>query len=156
MLLTGTFLRAVDDKLRIAVPKRLRDAIPQVESVGLYVAPGNDGALALYPQGTFERLAERLAAASATGHDVRAFSRLFYAQAERVELDSQGRIRIPPPLAKLAELEGEVVLLGVNDHLELWSRPRWESYLGERAARYDEITERALCTLPTKPGGDKT
>jgi MraZ protein len=87
-----------------------------------------------------------LAAESPAGPDVRAFSRLFYAQAQPAELDGQGRIRIPPELAELAGLSREAVLLGVQDHLELWDRGRWEAYLAERQTRYDEIAEAAFET----------
>ena len=144
MLLTGTFHRSLDEKLRIAVPKRLRDALPCPPGGGLFVAPGTDASLAIYSEEAFARLAERLAAASPTEREVRAFRRLFYGQAQRVELDRQGRVRIPPELAELARLEKEVVLLGVEDHLELWSAARWQAYVAEKQARYDEIAEAAF------------
>ena len=60
------------------------------------------------------------------------------------ELDRQGRIRIPPELAALAELHKDVVLLGVQDHLELWSAQRWKEYLAEKQAQYDQIAENAV------------
>ncbi|HEX4129151.1 MAG TPA: division/cell wall cluster transcriptional repressor MraZ [Pirellulales bacterium] len=144
MLLTGTFPRAVDEKQRIAIPKRIRDALNLTESSVLYITRGTDTSLAVYTEEGLERLAERLAAASPTQNDVRAFSRLFYAQAEPVEVDSQGRVRIPGGLAQVAELGGEVVLVGVQDHLELWNRQRWESYLADKASQYDELAERAF------------
>jgi len=108
------------------------------------VAPGTDGSLVLYTEEEFGRLAERLAAASPAQQQVRAFTRLFYAQAQRVEVDRQGRVRIPPELAKFAELGKEAVLLGVQDHLELWAVDRWEAYLAEKQAHYDEIAEAAF------------
>jgi MraZ protein len=75
---------------------------------------------------------------------VRAFNRLFYARAERIEVDGQGRIRIPPPLATLSGLEKEAVLLGVHDHLELWDRGRWETYLADKSSQFDQIAENAF------------
>lgn len=144
MLLTGTFLRAVDDKLRLAIPKRLRDALVGEGKPELYVTPGTDGSLAIYSPAALEQLAHRLGGASPTKHEVRSFNRLFYARAERVDVDGQGRIRIPPSLAELAGLAKEAVLLGVQDHLEIWDRGRWEAYLKDRALRYDEIAEQAF------------
>ena len=82
--------------------------------------------------------------ASPTGPNVRAFSRLFYAQAQSVEMDSQGRIRIPPELAQFAGLTKEAVLVGVRDHLELWDRFRWDKYTEDKKAHYDEIAEKAF------------
>ncbi len=144
MLLTGTFARAVDEKLRVAIPKRLREAMACPRGGVLFVAPGTDRSLAIYPREAFERLAERLAQAPPTGQEVRAFSRLFYARARAVELDSQGRIRIPGELAELVVLGREAVLLGVQDHLELWAAERWSNYLQQKLSSYDEFAEAAL------------
>jgi transcriptional regulator MraZ len=146
MLLTGTFARSLDEKLRIAIPKRVRDALTLGDNAHLYVAPGTDRSLALYTEEVFTQLAERFHALSPTQQDVRAYSRMLYAQAERIELDSQGRVRIPPALVQLAGLGRDVVMLGVQDHLEVWDRSRWETYLSERANHYDEIAERAFDT----------
>ena len=108
------------------------------------MAPGTDGSLAVYTEEAFGRLAERLAQAPPTRQQVRDFTRLFYGQAQQVELDGQGRIRLPKHLVELAQLRKEVVLLGVQDHLELWGADRWEAYLAERQGRYDEIAEAAF------------
>jgi MraZ protein len=144
MLLTGTFSRAVDEKQRIAIPKPLREALGALAKGVLYVTPGTDGSLALYTEDALARLAERLAQASPNAQEVRAFSRLFYARAQAVELDGQGRVRIPPDLAELAGLKNEAVLIGVQDHLELWDRGRWDQYVAQKQSHYDQIAEAAF------------
>jgi MraZ protein len=73
-----------------------------------------------------------------------------------VDLDGQGRIRIPPDLAQLAHLEKEAMLLGVQDHLELWASDRWKTYLEERQSHYDEIAEAAFGTSPPSSGENKS
>lgn len=150
MLLTGTFTRSFDEKLRVAIPKRFRDAMATSGTPGWYVAPGTDGSLAMYPEEAFLRLAERLAEASPTRQDVRAFTRLFYARAQRVEVDSQGRVRIPPELVQLARIDKDAVLLGVQDHLEIWAVERWRAYLDDKKTHYDEIAEAAFGNPPTE------
>ena len=87
MLLTGTFRRSIDEKQRVSIPKRLRTAIESKGSTALYLAPGTDGSLSIYPEGAFSQLADRLSDVSPTGADVRAFSRMFFARAERVEMN---------------------------------------------------------------------
>ena len=144
MLLTGTFHRAVDEKLRFAIPREIRDEMKLEEGGVLYIAPGTDGSLAVYPEPTFSDLANSLSLTSPASNQVRAFSRLFYAQARRVESDGQGRIRIPAELAKLAALRREIVLLGVRDHLELWDRESWQHYLSDKQPFYDQIAEAAF------------
>jgi MraZ protein len=150
MLLTGTFSRAVDEKLRVAIPKPLRDALGTTAKGVLYVAPGTDGSLALFTEDALADLAARLARSSPNAQDVRAFSRLFYARAQAVELDGQGRVRIPPELAHLAALGKEAVLVGVQTHLELWDRERWNQYVQEKQSQFDEIAEAAF-EPPAKP-----
>src|SRR5207247_2594516 len=113
MLLTGAYERTIDDKLRLAMPKPFREAFDDERQ--LVLTPGTDGSLSLFAGGTFSGLAGQLAARSPSGQEVRAFSRLLYAQSHSVELDSQGRIRLPAELAKLGNLEGDVVVLGVGD-----------------------------------------
>ncbi len=144
MLLTGTFSRAVDEKQRIAIPKPLRDALGALAKGVLYVTPGTDGSLALYTEDALAQMAGRLAQSSPNAQEVRAFGRLFYARAQAVELDAQGRVRVPAELAVLAGLEKEVVLVGVQDHLELWDRTRWEAYVAARQGEFDKIAEAAF------------
>lgn len=144
MLLTGQFLRSMDEKQRIALPKRVREALEGDKTPALFLTPGTDESLALYTEETLKSLADRLAAASPTRQDVRAYNRLFYARAERVELDEQGRFRIPASLVKLAKLNREVMLVGVQDHLEIWDNGLWETYLAGKSKDYDSIAEQAF------------
>ena len=153
MLLTGTYYRALDEKQRVAIPKKIRIALEIPETAPLYLAPGMDGSVAIYTEQGFEQLAQRLAEASPTGRNVLAFSRLFYAKAQTVEIDGQGRVRVPPELVLMANLQKEVVLVGVRDHLELWDRGRWESYTQQKQENYDEIAEKALASTPGQQGG---
>lgn len=144
MPLTGTYSRAVDQKGRLPLPRPLREAMKCTTGGVLYLAPGTDGSLALYTEEAFTRLAERVDQASPASVDVRAFTRLFYARAHRLELDQQGRIRIPAELAELVELGKDAVLLGVQDHVEIWPTDRWKQYLAERHKDFDKIAEAAL------------
>lgn len=142
MLLTGRYDRALDDKLRLALPKPLRDVLATEKQ--LILTPGTDGSLSLFPGHAFAAFAEKLASRSPTGQDVRAYSRLLYAQSQTVEVDSQGRIRLSAELAELAHLADAVVLIGVGDRVELWNKSRWEAYLAKLQPRYDELAESAL------------
>ena len=148
MLLTGSFKRSLDDKLRIAVPKRLRDSFSTSKesdrTAVLYIAPGTDGSLSLFTEESFSRLAGQLEQRPSTSKEVRAFSRLFFSRAESLDVDKQGRIRIPTELAALAELSGEAMLIGVRDRMEIWNLDRWQQYIKENENSYDQLAEQAL------------
>lgn len=144
MILTGSYSRSLDEKLRIAIPKEIRDVLTLQPGGAMYVAPGTDGSLVLFTEAEFARFAQRLEASSPTQQNVRAFMRLFYAQAHRVEVDKQGRVRIPPELAERAQLKKDVMLLGVRDHLELWDLQQWKAYWSDKSGDYDNLAESAL------------
>jgi MraZ protein len=145
MLLTGTYRRALDDKLRLAIPKPLREQLPA--NSPLYLTPGLDGCLAIYPQGAFAELADRLATSSPAAREVRDYSRLFFSQASTAMPDGQWRLRIPAELIKWAALEGETVVVGVRDHIEAWNGERWGQYVAQCDGHYEQLAEAAL-TLP--------
>ncbi|MBL8809578.1 MAG: division/cell wall cluster transcriptional repressor MraZ [Planctomycetaceae bacterium] len=144
MALTGTFERTMDDKLRLAIPRQMREGFRDGESEELYLAPGNEGCLSLYSLQGFEAFAAKMASVSTGRVQVRNFLRLYYSQAERVQVDKQSRIRIPERLAKMADLQHDVVLIGVHDHVEIWDKGRWESFLAQNASQFDALTTEAL------------
>jgi MraZ protein len=149
MALTGTYERSLDDKQRLAIPRPLKEGFRDGDSEELCLAPGNEGCLALYSLQGFEAFAARMASLSTGRVEVRNFLRLFYSQAERVQVDKQSRVRIPERLLKLAGLRHDVVLIGVHDHVEIWDRERWDSFLTQNAAQFDALTAEAFNLPPT-------
>jgi MraZ protein len=142
MLLTGTHARTLDDKNRLALPKRLREQLQDPET--LFVTPGPDQCLWLYTRAGLEQLAARLDQSPATDAEARVFRRLYFAQTEAVDVDRTGRILVPERLMQFAGLRREVVLIGVRDHLELWDAERWQQYLAQNAPRFDAVAEGAF------------
>jgi MraZ protein len=154
MLLTGTHPRTLDDKKRIALPKKIREQLGDVQQ--LFVTPGADQSLWLYDQRGLENLAGKLDQAPATDSEARVFRRLFFAQMEAVDVDGSSRILIPDRLVQFAGLEHEVVLLGVQDHLELWNAAKWQDYWTRNAPRFDAVAENAFLSREfRKPPDDK-
>jgi len=142
MLLTGTHPRTLDDKKRMALPKRVREQLE--DPAKLFITPGPDQCLWLYSETGLEQLAGKLDQAPATDAEARVFRRLYFAQTEAVDMDRTGRILIPERLVQFAGLQHEVILIGVRDHLELWDGQRWQRYLAENAPRFDAVAERAF------------
>jgi MraZ protein len=142
MLLTGTHPRTLDDKKRMTLPKRVREQVGEVTQ--LFVTPGADVSLWVYTKDELERLTAKLDQTSATDAEARVFRRLFFAQMEEVDLDRNGRMLIPDRLVQFAGLEHEIVLLGVQDHLEVWDAQRWQAYWNEHGSRFDKVAEAAF------------
>ena len=142
MLLTGTYPRTLDDKKRLALPKRVRELLK--EPAVLFVTPGPDQSLWVYTQEALERLAQKLDQAPAADAEARVFRRLYFAQTEAIDVDRSGRVLIPDRLLQFAGLAQEVVMIGVRDHLELWDAGRWQGYLAQNAPRFDSVAEAAF------------
>lgn len=150
MLLTGCYRRTLDDKSRLAIPKQLRDAMGPHET-NLFIAPGTDKALVIYTSAVLEQMGQALGKLSPAAKDTRAFSRLFYAQAQPADVDKQGRLRIPTELASLAGIQTEVVVVGVRDRIELWDASSWDRFLTENQASYDSLAEAVLGQAAGQP-----
>jgi MraZ protein len=144
MALSGTYARSLDEKQRVAVPKRLCEDFGEAELNCFYVAPGTDKSLLLYSTLGFEKLARKLARQSSNRVEVRNYKRMFYSRAEKVELDAQGRIRIPERLVEFARLGREVILAGVHDHAEIWDAVAWKEFLERNNAAFDDIATLAF------------
>lgn len=141
MLLTGTYPRTLDDKKRLAFPKKVRDQLHNPSQ--LYLAPGPDQALCIYTHDAMERLSEKSRQLPANDEEVRVYRRLLFGQTESVDMDRNGRVLIPERLLQFAALQHDVVLLGVEDHLELWDAQRWQEYERANLPRFDSVAERA-------------
>ncbi|HBI44696.1 MAG TPA: hypothetical protein DDY78_17865 [Planctomycetales bacterium] len=126
MALTGTYPCNIDDKRGITLPRAVRDQFGDAEVV--LVSPGPDQCLWLTDPAHQERLAERLEHSPAREVDVRVFKRLYYAQTEKAPVGAEGRVAVSDRLTAFAGLSQEVVLVGIDDHFEIWDAARWKQY----------------------------
>jgi MraZ protein len=144
MSLTGTFSRSLDAKQRLALPRRFRDELVSADAPRMFLTPEADRSLGLFASAAFQQRASQLETQSGAPGHVKNYMRLYYSQAEEVELDAQGRMRIPERLAAFAGLQQEVVLLGVHDHVEIWDQGAWEKFLATHSAEFDRLASEAF------------
>jgi MraZ protein len=134
--LTGTFPVNLDDHMVMTLPKAIREQLGNCETVLL--SPGPDRCLWLTNQTHLDRLTQRLEQSPAREVDVRSFKRLYYAQASRTPVNAEGRVAIPERLAVFAGLHQEVVLVGIDDHFEVWDAARWRRYTQQKGGKAGE------------------
>ncbi len=116
----------------LLLPKSIREQLGSLDTV--FVSPGTDQCLWLTTPAHLERLAQRMEQSQAKEVDVHTFKRLYFAQTEKVALTGEGRVVISDRLAQFAGLHQEVVLVGIDDHFELWDVVRWKDFTQKKSA----------------------
>jgi len=135
----GEHEHSIDDKSRLTLPARFRDAFAD----GVVLARGLEGQIDVYPRQSWSQTVEaRLAELDPFSREARNLRRFFYAAMTDCELDKQGRVHVPPALARRASLGKDVVVAGVFDHLEIWDRAAWASHLQAVEGSADDVAER--------------
>jgi MraZ protein len=138
-MLLGEFDHTIDDKNRLAIPARFRQAFAD----GIVVTRGLDGCLYAYTRSDWQRLVDgRLAEIDTLSREGRLIMRHFFSGAAEAELDKQGRVALPAALIASAKLGKDVTVAGVYDHLEIWSREAWHRHLEEVEGSAEHVAER--------------
>jgi MraZ protein len=131
----GEFESTLDAKGRFLLPAGLKKQLPEGENTRFVINRGFEKCLTLYPRQSWEPLYARISALNDFDPKVREFRRFFLNGAMEVELDSAGRLLLPPNLKEYAGLEKDIVLASAVDKVEIWSadnyRKFFESYSSE-------------------------
>lgn len=119
----GEYNHTIDAKGRLIIPSKYREELGE----HFIVTKGFDGCLFAYADSEWQKLMERIQSLPLVNKDSRNLNRYFLGSAIDGEFDKQGRVLLSAALRKHAALEKDVVLVGLGNHIEIWSRDRWES-----------------------------
>src|ERR1700749_4957691 len=117
----GTYTPKLDDKGRLTLPAKFRDAL----AGGLMVTKSQDHSLAVYPRAEFEQLARRASKTSRSNPEARAFLRNLAAATDEQHPDAQGRITLSADHRRYAQLSKDCVVIGSIDYLEILDTQGW-------------------------------
>lgn len=136
-MLLGEFHHNIDDKGRLVIPTKFREELGEE----FVIARGIEKCLYLYPIAEWEKLVGKLNTLPFTKKDTRTFTRFFYSGATAGEFDRTGRINITSPLVSYADLKKECIIIGVNDHIEIWSDTAFDNFMNDNSLKIEEISE---------------
>ena len=117
----GEYNHTIDAKGRLIIPSKFREALGSE----FVLTKGLDGCLFVFPMKEWEAFEEKLRSLPLIDKNARKFSGFFLAGASTCELDKQGRILVPGTLREFAQMDKEVVLTGMLDRIEVWSKEQW-------------------------------
>jgi MraZ protein len=136
----GRFELALDDKGRLNIPSRFRDALRERGDERIIVTNFDKGLVA-YPFGEWLELEKKASRLSMVSREAKAFLRFFVSGATECAMDKQGRVLIPPVLREYAGLDKDIVVAGMLNKIELWSRERWDEVLRLSEENFDEMAD---------------
>ncbi|MCI8284239.1 MAG: division/cell wall cluster transcriptional repressor MraZ [Firmicutes bacterium] len=123
-MFSGTYHHNIDSKGRIIIPARFREELGS----NFVLTKGLDNCLFVFPEKEWFNFRDKLKAVPVSSKEGRAFTRYFFSSAVECDIDKQGRLNIPSVLRDHAKIDREVVTIGVDNRIEIWSGAEWESY----------------------------
>jgi len=136
-VLIGEYEHSLDVKGRLIMPAKLREDMGEK----FIITKGLDGCLFGFSQNEWSNFEEKLKTLPLTNKNARDFVRFFLSGAIECEIDKQGRFLIASNLREYANMEKDVVIIGVGTRLEIWNKDKWKEYNSEENISADEIAE---------------
>ena len=122
--LLGEHHYQMDPKGRISLPARFREAF----KAGVYLTLGQEGCLYAFSPEEWRTEKGRIEERALADPQSRGYNRVFFGNAEHVDLDAQGRLVVPRRLRDKVRLVKDVAVIGVSDRLEIWPEDEWARY----------------------------
>jgi len=120
-MLWGSFPAKIDEKFRLKVPAKFRRELADTEDNTYYVTSDDGLCAQIYPIPVWERVAQKFQEAPRMDPAKQKLQKFTSYYGLLTQMDPQGRILIPQALREDAQISGDVIVMGKNDHLEVWN-----------------------------------
>lgn len=143
-MLLGQYQHSLDDKCRLMIPSKMKAELSDAST--LYVLKGFEGCLAVYTKSEFDKLVTKLQGLSYFDTDSRNFIRLTLSSVIQLNVDKLGRIQFTPSTLEKYKISKEVIVVGVNDHFEVWDKKAYLDYEDKLSSKYEELANSMVKT----------
>jgi MraZ protein len=130
----GHYEHAIDDKGRVAIPARFREALSGLQDERLVITKfrlGGRRCLDVYPLSTWRQLEEKIVSKNRFDPRLQRFKNFYVSGAHECVIDGQGRALVPPLLRDYGGLRREVMFTGDIDMFRLWDKQTWQQSFSE-------------------------
>ncbi|HOH89668.1 MAG: division/cell wall cluster transcriptional repressor MraZ [Clostridia bacterium] len=134
----GEYNHTLDPKNRVIMPSKFREKLGD----SFVMTKGLDNCLFIYSSQDWSIVEDKLKSLPMTNKDARAFVRFFFAGACECDLDKQGRMVIPNYLKEHANIDKELVIIGVSTRIEIWSKEEWNKFNNDANISYEDVAEK--------------
>jgi len=140
----GEYFHTIDRKGRLILPSKFREVAKANFIEKFYVTRGLDKCLFMFSEEEWRTQENKFKSISFTKQQSRTFNRLYFSGATEVIPDKQGRILLPAHIKEFADIKKDVVIVGVSNRIEIWSKNKWEDFYGNSRQSFEEIAEKLI------------
>lgn len=134
----GVTRLTLDSKGRLAIPSKNRDVLMNKAQGRLMATVESRRCVLIYPEPEWVLIEEKVNRLPTTNPKARALQELLIGNARDVELDSSGRILVPPELRDFVGLAKDVALVGQGNKFQLWDSTSWDAHMDEAIRLYED------------------
>lgn len=134
----------LDAKGRLVLPARIKAQLPEDSGNELVIRRGFEQCLILYPMVEFKKVFSKISGLSEFNEEYRKLQRNFFSGTVTVELDNNGRFLIPKNMLTYAQLEKDVMLVGMGNKVEIWNPAIYEKHLINDPSELSQLAQKHL------------
>ena len=140
----GEYVHSIDRKGRLILPSKFREVAKSNFIEKFFITRGLDKCLFMFSEEEWRSQEQKFKIIPFTKQQARTFNRLYFSGAQEVIVDKQGRILIPQYLKDFAQIKRDIVVVGVSNRIEIWSKDLWEKFYGDSRQSFEDIAEKLM------------
>jgi len=138
----GEYEHTLDVKGRVIIPAKFREIFKEHYTEKFFVTRGLDQCLFVFTEDVWKSQERKFRDMPFTKGEARRFNRLFFSGAAEVICDKQGRVLIPDYLKSFAAIQQDVMIIGVSDRIEIWSKDKWQEFFDSNKGNFEDLAEK--------------
>jgi MraZ protein len=141
---TSEYESKLDSKGRLVLPSRIKAQLPESGGNELVIRRGFEPCLIIYPMVEFKKVFSKISGLSEFNEEYRKLQRNFFSGTATVELDTAGRFVIPKNMLTYAQLDKDVILVGMGNKVEVWNPSTYEKHMIQDPGELSKLAEKYL------------
>jgi len=141
---TSEYEGKLDAKGRLVLPAKIKANLPEANGNELVIRTGFEPCLVMYPLIEYRKIFAKVSGLNEFNEEYRKLQRNFFRGNTIVELDSMGRFLIPKSMLKYAQLEREVIVVGLGNRVEIWNGGLFGNYLIKDQKEFSNLAQKYL------------
>ncbi len=137
----GSYKGKLDSKGRINFPAKFRKNLTEEDEETLILIRGNEKCISVYPRSAWAGKVEQIRKQVSSDREFAVVSRRMMYEASEQTIDKQGRLNLSAALIDYAKLDGDVLIVGYENKIEIWNYNKYGEFVENTEVDYLRITQ---------------